>query len=176
MGLVLLVSGLGACSEADQREAKETAGNAAEQAKQTVDDATVTATVKTKLAADDRTPATTINVDTKDGVVTLKGTVESQEAKSRAETIAKGVEGVKSVRNELAVETAADVAKDKAIKDSVTANLGKAGVRGVDVEVSRGVVTLKGRVPKASIQPAVRAANDAVPKPIRVENELTSTG
>jgi osmotically-inducible protein OsmY len=55
------------------------------------------------LAAADDLRDTTINVDVENGVVTLKGTVATQDQLKRADAVAKGVEGVKSVRNELKV-------------------------------------------------------------------------
>ena len=69
-----------------------------------MDDAGITASVKTDLAKDPDLSALAINVDTKDGVVTLNGPAPSAAAKSRAETIAKGVKGVKSVSNTRAVK------------------------------------------------------------------------
>lgn len=67
--------------------------------------ATLTTKVKTALAKDAgfRTLGD-IDVDSKDGVVTLKGKVDSADAKKKAETIAKQVDGVKSVKNQLKVE------------------------------------------------------------------------
>ena len=61
--------------------------------------------VKTRfdLAAADDLRDSTINVDVENGVVTLTGTVASPAQKSRAEAVAKSVEGVKSVRNLLKV-------------------------------------------------------------------------
>lgn len=59
---------------------------------------------------------------------------------------------------------------DAAIKNKTEANLTKAGVTGVTVEVSGGVVTLKGDVPGAKFQDAVQAANEAGAK--RVMNQL----
>lgn len=47
-----------------------------------------------------------IDVDSNEGVVTLKGRVESAEAKKKAGQIAKQVDGVKSVKNQLRVEAA----------------------------------------------------------------------
>jgi hyperosmotically inducible periplasmic protein len=47
-----------------------------------------------------------IDVDSNEGTVTLKGRVESAEAKKKAEQIAKQVDGVKSVKNQLRVEAA----------------------------------------------------------------------
>jgi hyperosmotically inducible protein len=65
----------------------------------------LTTKVKTALASDQgmKTLAK-IDVDSEDGVVTLKGKVDSAEAKKKAEEIAKKVDGVKSVKNELKVE------------------------------------------------------------------------
>jgi hyperosmotically inducible protein len=64
--------------------------------------------VKTRfeLAGADDLRDSTINVDVANDVVTLTGTVASAAQKTRAETVAKGVEGVKSVRNQLRVQAA----------------------------------------------------------------------
>lgn len=61
--------------------------------------------VKTRfdLAAADDLRDSTINVDVDKGVVTLTGTVASAAQKSRAEAVAKAVEGVTSVKNQLKV-------------------------------------------------------------------------
>ncbi|HEY8188586.1 MAG TPA: BON domain-containing protein [Pyrinomonadaceae bacterium] len=53
------------------------------------------------LAAADDLKDSTINVDVENGVVTLSGTVDNPEQRAKAETIAKSVEGVKSVKNQL---------------------------------------------------------------------------
>lgn len=55
------------------------------------------------LAAADDLRDSTINVDVENGVVTLSGTVANAEQRAKAETIAKSVEGVKSVKNLLKV-------------------------------------------------------------------------
>ncbi len=62
--------------------------------------------VKTRwdLATADDLRDSTINVDVDNDVVTLSGTVASAAQKTRAEAVAKSVEGVKSVRNELKVQ------------------------------------------------------------------------
>lgn len=66
--------------------------------------------VKTRfdLAAADDLRDSTINVDVDKGVVTLTGTVASAAQKTRAETVAKAVEGVTSVRNQLKVSASGD--------------------------------------------------------------------
>jgi BON domain len=61
--------------------------------------------VKTRfdLAAADDLRDSTINVDVENGVVSLNGTVASAAQKTKAETVAKSVEGVKSVKSMLKV-------------------------------------------------------------------------
>jgi osmotically-inducible protein OsmY len=60
-------------------------------------------TIRQKLAADDVVKGGAIDVEVKDGVVTLKGKVEEERQKSRAERIAKKVNGVKSVANQIQI-------------------------------------------------------------------------
>jgi hyperosmotically inducible protein len=84
--------------------AEERAGNRREVSKSAAGTA-LTTKVKTALASDAglRT-LTDINVDSVDGVVTLRGKVDSAEMKKKVEAAAKKVEGVKSVKNQLRVE------------------------------------------------------------------------
>lgn len=70
---------------------------------QTVDDATITASVKSKLLADERTQGFDINVDTMKGKVTLRGGADSAAAKQAATELARNVEGVISVDNMLVI-------------------------------------------------------------------------
>jgi hyperosmotically inducible periplasmic protein len=58
-------------------------------------------TIKQKLAADPVVKGGAIEVVIKDGAVTLRGKVEEEKQRTKAEKIAKKVEGVKSVTNEL---------------------------------------------------------------------------
>ena len=64
-------------------------------------DTALTSEVKAKLLADDIVPSRKVKVETTDGVVQLSGTVESQAQSDRAESIAKAIDGVKSVKNDL---------------------------------------------------------------------------
>lgn len=64
-------------------------------------DTAITSEVKAKLLADDTVPSRKVKVETTDGVVQLSGTVESQAQSDRAESIAKAIDGVKSVKNDL---------------------------------------------------------------------------
>jgi hyperosmotically inducible protein len=69
-----------------------------------VDDATITASVKSRLVADKAANLTRVDVDTNNGTVYLNGTVDSAEQKSRAERLAWQAQGVKSVVNNLQVQ------------------------------------------------------------------------
>lgn len=71
-----------------------------------LDDAAITASVKTDILKDPDLSVLKIDVDTKDGVVTLNGLTDNEAAKSRAERLASGVKGVKEVRNFLTVKRA----------------------------------------------------------------------
>ena len=86
---------IAAPSALDDMSAK--ADSAASNAGEAVSDAMITTKVKASFAADDQVKATAIKVDTDDGVVKLDGKVASDTARERAITIAKGVNGVKSV-------------------------------------------------------------------------------
>lgn len=71
---------------------------------QTVDDASITTAVKSKLAADRVSSLTRVDVDTTRGTVYLNGVVESPDQKARAEQIASQVGGVNNVVNNLQVQ------------------------------------------------------------------------
>jgi hyperosmotically inducible periplasmic protein len=68
------------------------------------DDGAITTKVKSALAGDARTKASQINVETSDGQVQLSGFVDNSEAKSTAEELARSVEHVKSVNNQIDVK------------------------------------------------------------------------
>jgi len=69
-----------------------------------IDDASITAKVNASLAADKDLSAIKIDVDTKDGVVTLSGPAPTATARERASEIARSVKGVNSVNNQLTVK------------------------------------------------------------------------
>jgi hyperosmotically inducible protein len=68
-----------------------------------VGDAAVTVAVNAELAKDAQLSALRIDVDTRDGRVTLAGSAPNDAARDRATLLAQGVKGVKSVDNRLAV-------------------------------------------------------------------------
>jgi hyperosmotically inducible periplasmic protein len=72
---------------------------------QNIDDTTITTTVKSKLALEKVNSLTRVGVDTVKGVVHLTGIVENPELRQRAESVARGVGGVRDVVNNLQVQT-----------------------------------------------------------------------
>ncbi len=95
----------------DAAAASRTAGELAAQAERQVeragvvlDDAAVTAKVKTALVIAPDLKGLAIDVDTLRNVVTLSGTVASEGLRQQAESTAKGIDGVKDVQNHLAVK------------------------------------------------------------------------
>ena len=72
---------------------------------QTIDDATITASVQGKLTADKASNFSRIDVDTNRSVVTLNGVVRTVEEKSRAEDLARQVTGVTKVNNNLQIQS-----------------------------------------------------------------------
>jgi osmotically-inducible protein OsmY len=68
-----------------------------------VDDAAITTSVKAKMAEDKTVSATSISVETLNGTVQLSGFAKSGAEKMQAENIARGVNNVRSVRNDIVV-------------------------------------------------------------------------
>jgi hyperosmotically inducible periplasmic protein len=140
-------------------------------------DETLTQQVKAKISADPALATQPVNVSVKDGVVTLAGNVNTATNKAKAEDLAKGVNGVKSVTNSLAVRppivnaTPPPVSPDTQLKTSVMAGLTKYGITTVSAEVVNGEVTLSGSIPRAKLQDAMKAANESHPK--KVVNKMT---
>jgi hyperosmotically inducible protein len=118
-----------------------------------IDDAAITAKVKTRLATDPTAKAYQIDVDTSEGVVQLNGFVDSQDAKRAAERVAKGVDGVKSVRNNLEMKQG-DRSLGEAVNDNTLTARVKAALAAdattkayqIKVDVNEGRVALGGFV------------------------------
>lgn len=94
--LVAACAGTGGSQSGTQSGSQRSTG-------QVVDDATVTTKVKSALMADPDISGLKINVDTMQGRVRLKGEVKSMALRKKAESIARGVDGVKSVDNQLVI-------------------------------------------------------------------------
>jgi hyperosmotically inducible protein len=170
-GLVL-AAGAGQGSAADEKSKSTT-----EKMTTGVSDSWLTAKTKIALYADNRVSGTQINVDTKDAMVSLRGTVDTAAAKAAAGEIAQGIEGVKGVKNELQVVAPraqkAVEARDDDITKQVKDRLARdTRFRSVDVRTDAGVVTLQGKVP--SVVDSARASEMArqVPGVRSVKNEI----
>ena len=83
------------------REAAKKAADAATHLEDALSDGALTAKISSKLALDDYVNARTINVDTSASVVTLRGTVASEDERERALRLARETRGVTRVIDEL---------------------------------------------------------------------------
>lgn len=117
-------------------------------------DSWITAKTKMSLAADGRVKGRQVSVETGDGKVILRGKVDTAEAKAAAEEIAKAIDNVKDVKNELQVvapslrEAVDD--RDDVITERVKKSFAKEkSLRKADIRVvtNAGVVSLTGEVP-----------------------------
>jgi hyperosmotically inducible protein len=149
-----------------------------EEAKGKVSDSWITGKTKIALYADDRVSGTQINVDTMQGMVHLRGKVDSAAAKAAAEEVARGIEGVRGVKNELQVVPASSQklveAKDEEITKQVKRRFeADPKLKSLDVRADNGVVTLQGQLP--SIADSARASQMAreVPGVRAVRNDTT---
>ena len=70
-----------------------------------VDDATITTQIKARMAENKQVDAISIKVETLNGTVMLSGFAKNSTERTTAEDIARGVNGVKSVRNEIVVRS-----------------------------------------------------------------------
>jgi hyperosmotically inducible protein len=121
-----------------------------------MDDAGVTSRVKTALVNDPQTKARQIDVTTFRGVVQLNGFVDSQTSKDEATRVARSVQGVQEVHNNLTVKatdrTAGEVIDDTTITAKVKAALignDETKAREINVTTREGVVQLSGFVDDA---------------------------
>jgi len=68
-----------------------------------VDDAAITTSVKARFVENKDVDASSIRVETLNGTVMLSGFAKSATERTSAERIARGVNGVKSVKNEISI-------------------------------------------------------------------------
>ncbi|MCI0411758.1 BON domain-containing protein [bacterium] len=88
-------------------------------------DAEITASVKAKLMMDENVAARHVEVETENGIVTLRGTVVTQSEADRAMELAKSAEGVRLVHSYLKTDTAhSDLEDTKSDLKEKTAELG----------------------------------------------------
>jgi len=92
----------------EPKGATQTARDAAKQTGNAITDGWITMKVHSQFIPEDALEGSDIDVDTKNGVVTLNGTVPTEAARTRAMAIAKATDGVKSVADKLRIGAAAD--------------------------------------------------------------------
>jgi hyperosmotically inducible protein len=145
-----------------------------------ITDSWLTAKAKIALFADARVKGSEINVETSQGSVIIRGKVDSDEAKQAAEGIAKGIDGVKTVKNELQVVAPAKREaiddKDASITTRVNAQIAKDSSlkdAGIHAQTNAGVVSLSGEV--SSLMTSAQASWTVwqVPGVKSVKNDLT---
>ena len=94
LALIMLIATISACASTQKKEGTG----------EYIDDSVITTKVKSLLAADDFLKSFQISVESRKGIVQLSGFVDSQKAVNKAGQIARGVEGVSSVKNDLIVK------------------------------------------------------------------------
>jgi hyperosmotically inducible periplasmic protein len=146
-------------------------------------DAWLSAKVKSTLLLHRNVSAMT-EVNTKDGIVTLKGDADNQAQKDLTTEYAKDVEGVKYVKNEMTVSKTSDKTRDtigEKIDDaSITAQVKMAllfhrstSVLNTKVNTKHGVVTLSGKAGNAAEKDLVSKLVNDIKGVKSVENEMT---
>ncbi len=145
-------------------------------------DAAITTKIKSKLAADPEVNPFRIDVDTLDGVVSLRGRVEKESARAEAEKHALDTRGVVSVRNQITVvgaDSDGDYLSDKGIGAKIKSKIiadPQLNPFNIDVDVENGHVTLSGVVRSATARAeAEKLATDTAGVE-GVSNELTVAG
>jgi len=157
-----VAASLGVCLVAGAATADDTTPTAhSDSAGAAVGDAAITTKVKAKYLGDDRLKGSHIKVTTTNGVVTLTGSALGADSKSAAEELAKEVNGVKSVDDELvtpasqgsahkAMATTERVGSDSwittKVKSEIMADSVSKGFK-VSVKTVNGVVMLSGVLP-----------------------------
>jgi hyperosmotically inducible protein len=144
-----------------------------------IDDAVVLTNVKSALIANPVTEGGEINVDVNRGVVQLNGYVDSADERARAEKLARDVDGVQTVKNNLQVKEGSSTAGE-VIDDSILTAKVKAALIGnedtkahqINVETKNGVVQLGGFVDDAEAKAAASSVAMSVKGVKNVKNDL----
>ncbi|MCC7417864.1 MAG: BON domain-containing protein [Acidobacteria bacterium] len=156
-------------------------------------DAAITTNIVSKLAADETVKSQQIDVNTKDRVVTLSGTVQNEAEEAKALEIARNTRGVANVVDDINVAPAgeqgaapttgaeaapevgaapADSEIDSQVKAALT---GEPSIKAdqITVATANGVVTLSGKVSSEAQKTKAAEVAGKVPNVTRVDNELT---
>jgi osmotically-inducible protein OsmY len=178
-----------ACDRGTRSEVSRETTAAVDKVGDAASDGRITMTVQAKYFASDEVKGHEIDVDTDHGVVTLKGKVESENARQQAVQIARGVDGVTRVEDQLTIapdgdRVAARMGEPERSPGWITTKIQAQyyvhpGLKpwNIDVTTSRnGVVTLAGEIDSdADRAEAVRIAS-ATDGVTRVEDRLHRKG
>ena len=145
-----------------------------------IDDSVVLGKVKAALIADPITKARQIDVEVYRGIVQLNGFVDSQEEKSRAATVAREVDGVVAIQNNLSVRQGSGTVGEVVDDATLTAKVKAALIQSPDtkayqinVETKAGVVHLSGFVNNALAKQAATSVARSVTGVKDVQNEIS---
>ena len=156
-----------------------TAALADKSAGESVDDSTTQAAVKTKLMGDNFFGGMGINIETHKGIVQLGGWIDDAEAGAKAAELAAGVDGVKSVDNQLHVKQG-EASMGQTVDDTVITTRTKAAHADsalcsslkVNVDTYNGVVLLTGFAETDEARKACGDVTAAVPNVKSVINGI----
>jgi len=145
-----------------------------------VDDAALLTSVKSALVANKVTDAGEINVDVNRGTVKLAGFVDTEKEKAAAGEVARKVDGVQTVQNDIAVhkqnESTGDYIDDSVLTAKVKTALiesPETKAHQINVETDHGVVQLSGFVDNAAAKSAATNVAKSVSGVKDVKNELS---
>ena len=145
-----------------------------------VDDAALLTSVKSALVANKVTDAGEINVDVNRGTVKLAGFVDTEKEKAAAGEVARKVDGVQTVQNDIAVhkqnESTGDYIDDSVLTAKVKTALiesPQTKAHQINVETDHGVVQLSGFVDNAAAKSAATNVAKSVSGVKDVKNELS---
>jgi hyperosmotically inducible protein len=202
-GLAVALAAAGACNRAQTQQQTHHAAaevkTAAARAGDALSDGWLTTRIQAQYFADDQIKARYVNVSTSNGVVTVKGFVDSPGARERALQIAKTTDGVKQVNDQLLIgqspkafeasqqpvattgttpaEPAATVKPDDGhVTASIQARYfldGTLKTRHIDVDTREGVVTVKGEVGSEDERAQALLLARTTPGVDRVEDNLS---
>ena len=187
-------------AKAEAREAKQDTKAAAAKSGNAIKDSWITLKVHSQFIPEDTLEGSDIDVDTRNGVVSLNGTVTNEAGKARAVAIAKATDGVNSVADHLKVAPAHDTtaAAREAGRDAKAATKEAAGTSGkavtdgwikskiaaqyvteesldksdIDIDVSKGAVALAGAVRTAAAKERATAIAKSTDGVKSVKNNL----
>jgi hyperosmotically inducible protein len=156
-----MATGLGLCLAAGAAASDSSPTAHSDSVGAAISDTAITTRVKSSFFGDDRLKGSHIKVKTTNGVVTLTGSATGSESKAAAEEVAKNVDGVKSVDDELTTPSSSGsmhhaVAKSERVgsdswittkvKSEILADSVSKGFK-VGVKTVNGVVMLRGTLP-----------------------------